>query len=105
MSDAWELDGYIRLSQHAGTEPSRLYRSRDGEHWAALAALQDIPSRDEWSLPPRPWTSHVRGIARSASRRAAAGRHRARRADVLGRWRHEFQRSPASLVRARAPGK
>jgi photosystem II stability/assembly factor-like uncharacterized protein len=48
---------------YAGTEPSRLFRSRDGEHWDELAALQAIPSRERWSYPPRPWTSHVRWIA------------------------------------------
>jgi hypothetical protein len=47
----------------AGTEPSRLFRSHDGEHWEELAALQSIPSRERWSYPPRPWTSHVRWIA------------------------------------------
>jgi photosystem II stability/assembly factor-like uncharacterized protein len=49
---------------YAGTEPSRLFRSRDGgEPWEELTALQDIPSRPNWSFPPRPWTSHVRWIA------------------------------------------
>jgi photosystem II stability/assembly factor-like uncharacterized protein len=48
---------------YAGTEPSRLFRSRDGERWEELVALQAIPSRDSWSFPPRPWTSHVRWIA------------------------------------------
>jgi hypothetical protein len=47
----------------AGTEPSRLFRSADGERWDELDALQEIPSRDRWSYPPRPWTSHVRWIA------------------------------------------
>jgi photosystem II stability/assembly factor-like uncharacterized protein len=47
----------------AGTEPSRLFRSRDGERWEELEALQAIPSRERWSFPPRPWTSHVRWIA------------------------------------------
>jgi hypothetical protein len=47
----------------AGTEPSRLFHSRDGERWDELAALQEIPSREQWSYPPRPWTSHVRWIA------------------------------------------
>jgi hypothetical protein len=51
---------------YAGTEPSRLFRSRDGgESWEELAALQEIPSRPNWSFPPRPWTSHVRWIAPS----------------------------------------
>jgi hypothetical protein len=47
----------------AGTEPSRLFRSADGDRWHELEALQTIPSRDTWSYPPRPWTSHVRWIA------------------------------------------
>ena len=47
----------------AGTEPSRLFRSADGDRWDELDALQSIPSRDTWSYPPRPWTSHVRWIA------------------------------------------
>jgi hypothetical protein len=48
---------------YAGTEPSRLFVRRDGGGWAELQALQDIPSRGEWSFPPRPWTHHVRWIA------------------------------------------
>ncbi|HZW04721.1 MAG TPA: hypothetical protein VFF68_12385 [Anaerolineaceae bacterium] len=49
---------------YAGTEPSRLFCSRDrGETWVELEALQAIPSRPNWSFPPRPWTSHVRAIA------------------------------------------
>src|SRR5215216_3129528 len=51
---------------YAGTEPSRVFCSRDGgESWEELVALQDIPSRSQWSFPPRPWTSHVRWIAPS----------------------------------------
>jgi photosystem II stability/assembly factor-like uncharacterized protein len=49
---------------YAGTEPSRLFRSRDrGASFEELTALQKIPSREKWSFPPRPWTSHVRWIA------------------------------------------
>ncbi|HZO76653.1 MAG TPA: sialidase family protein [Solirubrobacteraceae bacterium] len=48
---------------YAGTEPSRLFVSRDAQHWSELEALQRIPSRDRWSFPPRPWTHHVRWIA------------------------------------------
>jgi hypothetical protein len=48
---------------YAGTEPSRLFVSRDRGDWTELEALQDIPSRDQWSFPPRPWTHHVRWIA------------------------------------------
>jgi photosystem II stability/assembly factor-like uncharacterized protein len=48
---------------YAGTEPSRLFVARDGGTWTELEALQDIPSRADWSFPPRPWTHHVRWIA------------------------------------------
>ena len=48
---------------YAGTEPSRLFASRDGAPWTELDALQRIPSRPRWSFPPRPWTHHVRWIA------------------------------------------
>ncbi|MGI8631837.1 MAG: WD40/YVTN/BNR-like repeat-containing protein [Solirubrobacterales bacterium] len=48
---------------YVGTEPSRLFRSDDGHSWEELEALQQIPSRPQWSFPPRPWTSHVRWIA------------------------------------------
>lgn len=51
-------------SMYVGTEPSRLFKSNDdGDTWNELTALQDIPSRPQWSFPPRPWTSHVRWIA------------------------------------------
>jgi hypothetical protein len=51
---------------YAGCEPSRLFRSDDGgATWTALDALLDLPSRPNWSFPPRPWTSHVRWIAPS----------------------------------------
>jgi hypothetical protein len=51
---------------YAGTEPSKLFVSRDeGDTWRELEALQRIPSRPNWSFPPRPWTSHVRSIALS----------------------------------------
>ena len=57
-----EADGAV----YAGTEPSRLFVSRDrGRSWEALDALLDLPSRPTWSFPPRPWTSHVRWIAPS----------------------------------------
>lgn len=47
----------------AGTEPSRVYRSTDaGESWEARPGLQDLPSSDSWSFPPRPYTHHVRWI-------------------------------------------
>jgi photosystem II stability/assembly factor-like uncharacterized protein len=54
------VDGAV----YAGTEPSKLFVSRDkGRSWRELTAIQEIPSRPNWSFPPRPWTSHVRSIA------------------------------------------
>jgi photosystem II stability/assembly factor-like uncharacterized protein len=51
---------------YVGTEPSRLFRSDDGgDSWRELEALLELPSRPNWSFPPRPWTSHVRWIAPS----------------------------------------
>lgn len=49
---------------YAGTEPSGVFRSDDdGRTWEELDALTELPSRDQWSFPPRPWTHHVRWIA------------------------------------------
>jgi len=54
------IDGAV----YVGTEPSWLFRSRDGgASFEELQALQRIPSKPRWSFPPRPWTSHVRSIA------------------------------------------
>ncbi len=51
-------------SVYAGTEPSKLFKSTDGGgSWHEMTGLQEIPSRPDWSFPPRPWTSHVRSIA------------------------------------------
>ncbi|WP_226480397.1 WD40/YVTN/BNR-like repeat-containing protein [Natrinema amylolyticum] len=48
---------------YAGTEPSRIYRSRDGgDSWTRLEGLTDLPSEDEWYFPPRPDTHHVRWL-------------------------------------------
>jgi photosystem II stability/assembly factor-like uncharacterized protein len=56
------VDGAV----YAGTEPSRLFRSDDqGTSWRELETLLELPSRPNWSFPPRPWTSHVRWIAPS----------------------------------------
>ena len=49
---------------YVGTEPSALYKSEDrGRRFVELGALHDLPSRPEWSFPPRPGTSHVWTIA------------------------------------------
>lgn len=48
----------------AGTEPSAIYRSGDGDDsWERVRGLLDLPSSSEWSFPPRPDTHHVRWIA------------------------------------------
>ncbi|MGH9975943.1 MAG: WD40/YVTN/BNR-like repeat-containing protein, partial [Nitrososphaeraceae archaeon] len=42
---------------YAGTEPSALYSSNDGGcTWDRIDALNDLPSSDTWSFPPRSWT-------------------------------------------------
>ena len=46
----------------AGTEPSRVYRSRDALTWTACDGLTDLPSSSSWAFPPRPHTHHVRWI-------------------------------------------
>lgn len=45
---------------YVGTEPSALFVSTDGgKEFVELEGLQAIPSRDDWSYPPRPHTSHT----------------------------------------------
>lgn len=47
----------------AGTEPSAIFRSKDGGgHWEEKSGLRALPSSTTWSYPPRPWTHHVRWI-------------------------------------------
>jgi hypothetical protein len=49
---------------YAGTQLSALFKSTDGgRSFAELRALQDIPSKPEWSFPPAPDTHHVHQIA------------------------------------------
>lgn len=47
---------------YAGTEPSAVYRSQDGDDWTHCGGLTDLPSEREWAFPPRPSTHHVRWI-------------------------------------------
>ncbi len=59
-----QIDGSSPATVYVGTEPSAVLRSDDGgSTFAELDALQDVPSRPEWSFPPRPNTSHVWTIA------------------------------------------
>lgn len=47
-----------------GTEPSDVWRSDDaGATWRRTSRLEELPSSNEWSFPPRPDTHHVRWIA------------------------------------------
>jgi hypothetical protein len=49
---------------YIGTEPSALYKSTDGGRtFDEIVSLQEIPSRPEWSYPPRPDTHHVWSLA------------------------------------------
>lgn len=53
---------------YAGTEPSHLYYSEDyGESWTEFIGIQDLPSKTNWSFPPRPETHYVRWITPSYS--------------------------------------
>lgn len=53
---------------YAGTEPSMLYYSEDlGENWIEFKGIQDMPSKQFWSFPPRPHTHFVRWITPSYS--------------------------------------
>lgn len=50
-----------------GTEPGRLYRSDDaGQTFAVVTGWTGLPSRRNWSFPPRPGSYHVRWIAHGA---------------------------------------
>jgi len=47
----------------AGTEPSALWSSSDGgTSWRRSQGLEDLPSSEDWSFPPKPETHHVRWI-------------------------------------------
>ncbi len=47
----------------AGTEPARIFRSRDsGQSWDELAGITGIPGHEEWYLPYSPRAGAVRNI-------------------------------------------
>src|SRR5204862_8213333 len=46
-----------------GSGSSRRSGSRGRGRWHGLEELGAVPSREQWSFPPRPWTRHVRWIA------------------------------------------
>ena len=58
---------YVReehgVAVYAGTEPARLFRSRDhGETWQELAGLTAVPSATRWNFPAPPHIAHVKHI-------------------------------------------
>ncbi len=46
-----------------GTEPSAIWRGGVDQAWERMDALEQLPSANDWSFPPRPDTHHVRWIA------------------------------------------
>lgn len=53
---------------YVGTEPSKLYYSENtGVTWHEFTGIQSLPSKKNWSFPPRPYTHHVRWITPSYS--------------------------------------
>jgi hypothetical protein len=47
----------------AGTEPGRIFRSRDGGRtWAELDGIRDIPRHEDWFLPYSPRAGAVRNV-------------------------------------------
>jgi hypothetical protein len=55
-------DGYGTI--YVGTEPAALFKSIDGgSSFEELPSFTEIPSRPEWSYPPRPDTHHVWSLA------------------------------------------
>lgn len=51
---------------YVGTEPSMIFYSEDrGENWEEFRGIQDLPSKSNWSFPPRPETHYVRWITPS----------------------------------------
>lgn len=53
---------------YAGTEPSMVFYSEDnGATWKEFKGIQSLPSKSNWSFPPRPETHYVRWITPSFS--------------------------------------
>jgi hypothetical protein len=47
---------------HAGTEPARLFRSRDGARWDELPALGAFPTSGLWNFPAPPFVAHTKHV-------------------------------------------
>jgi photosystem II stability/assembly factor-like uncharacterized protein len=63
FSLAYDLRGQA-LTLFAGTEPARLFRSRNlGDSWEELPGLATAPARDKWWFPAPPHIAHVKHVA------------------------------------------
>ncbi len=52
------------LTLYAGTEPARLFRSRNlGDSWEEVPGLATAPARDKWWFPAPPHIAHVKHVA------------------------------------------
>jgi photosystem II stability/assembly factor-like uncharacterized protein len=52
------------LTLYAGTEPARLFRSRNlGDSWQEVPGLATAPARDKWWFPAPPHIAHVKHVA------------------------------------------
>ena len=51
---------------YAGTEPTALYYSiNNGKDWENFSDIQNLPSKKNWSFPPRPETHYARWVTPS----------------------------------------
>jgi photosystem II stability/assembly factor-like uncharacterized protein len=62
--DVWSLAVHPRTGTvFIGTEPARIYRSDDGEHWRECSTLKTLEDSAHWTFPVSPHVAHVRSIA------------------------------------------
>jgi hypothetical protein len=62
--DVWSIAVHRRTGTlYVGTEPPRIYRADDGEHFTDCAALCALEDSAHWTFPVPPHLAHVRGIA------------------------------------------
>src|SRR5690606_13127533 len=63
----WEGDAHSCAitggAWYVGVEPAMVFRSRDrGASWTRLSAIDELPTRAEWTFPPPPHEPHVLSI-------------------------------------------
>jgi photosystem II stability/assembly factor-like uncharacterized protein len=52
------------VTLYAGTEPARLFRSRNGgDSWSEVPGVASAPARDKWWFPAAPHIAHVKHVA------------------------------------------